>query len=155
MIGKTIGKYRVLGHAGSGGMGTVYRALDATLNREVAIKVLNPERTDPNSLTRFRTEATTLARLNHPAIATIYEMIEHDNDLRTVIDFVLGETLERLIGRVGALPPEQAVFIVDRVLSALAHTHRAGIVHCDIKPANVMVSADGAVKTMDFGTARM
>jgi hypothetical protein len=155
MTGKTIGKYRVLGHAGRGAMGTVYKALDATLNREVAIKILNSGRTDPDSLTRFRAEATTLATLNHPAIATIYELFEHDDDLLIVMEFVLGETLESFTARVGPLDPAQAVFIVDRVLSALAHTHRAGIVHCDIKPANVMVTTEGAVKTMDFGTARV
>ena len=154
MTGKTIGKYRVLGHLGSGGMGTVYKAVDETLDREVAIKVLNPGHADPAILARFRSEATTLARLNHPAIATIYELFECGEDLLIVMEFVVGETLEMLALRVGALAPEHAVFIVDRVLSALAHTHRAGIVHCDIKPANVMVTVDGGVKIMDFGTAR-
>jgi predicted Ser/Thr protein kinase len=155
LTGKTIGKYRVLAHVGAGGMGTVYKALDETLEREVAIKVLNPGLTDPKILTRFRVEATTLAKLNHPAIATIYELFECGDDLFIVMEFVRGETLERLTQRVGRLVPEQAVFIVDRVLAALAHTHRAGIVHCDIKPGNVMVTAQRGVKIMDFGTARV
>ena len=154
MIGKTIGKYRVLGRLGSGGMGTVYKAFDETLEREIALKVLNPGLTDPRILTRFRAEATTLAKLNHPAIATIYELFDCDGDLLIVMEFVRGETLEKLALRMGVLAPEQAVFIVNYMLSALAHSHRAGIVHCDIKPANVIVTAQGGVKVMDFGTAR-
>jgi eukaryotic-like serine/threonine-protein kinase len=155
MTGRTIGKYRVQGHLGAGAMGTVFKALDETLDREVAIKFLKPGLTDPDSLVRFRREATTLARLNHPAIATIYELFEHEIDLSIVMEFVLGETLEALTRRLGCLAPDQAVFIIDHVLSALAHTHTAGIVHCDIKPANVMVTAGGSVKIMDFGTARV
>jgi serine/threonine-protein kinase len=154
MTGKTIGKYRILGRLGSGGMGTVYEALDETLERQVAIKVLNRGLSDPAILRRFRTEATTLAKLNHPAIATIYELFQCEEELLIVMEFVRGETLEELTLRQGLLTLEQAVFVVDRVLSALAHTHRAGIVHCDIKPANIMITVQGGVKMMDFGTAR-
>ena len=154
MTGTTIGKYRILGRLASGGMGTVYKALDETLEREVAIKVLNRGLTDPAILKRFRTEATTLAKLNHPAIATIYELFQCGDQLLIVMEVVRGETLESLVARMGVLTPEQAVFVVDRVLSALAHTHRAGIVHCDIKPSNIMVGVQGGVKIMDFGTAR-
>ena len=154
MTGKTVGKYRILGCLGSGGTGTVYRAFDETLEREVAIKVLNQGQTDPKIFKRFRAEATTLAKLNHPAIATSYELLECDDELLIVMEFVRGETLERLALRMSLLTPEQALFVVDGVLSALAHTHRAGIVHCDIKPANIIVTAQGGVKIMDFGTAR-
>ena len=154
MTGKTVGKYRILGCLGSGGTGTVYRAFDETLEREVAIKVLNQDQTDPKILKRFRAEATTLAKLNHPAIATIYELLQCDDELLIVMEFVRGETLERLALRMSLLTPEQAVFVVDGVLSALAHTHRAGIVHCDIKPANIIVTVHAGVKIMDFGTAR-
>jgi serine/threonine-protein kinase len=154
VTGKTVGKYRILGCLGSGGTGTVYRAFDETLEREVAIKVLNKGQTDPKILKRFRAEATTLAKLNHPAIATIYELLQCDDELLIVMEFVRGETLERLALRMSLLTPEQAMFVVDGVLSALAHTHRAGIVHCDIKPANIIVTAHGGVKIMDFGTAR-
>jgi serine/threonine protein kinase len=155
MIGKTIGKYRVVGRLGRGGMGTVYKAVDETLDREVAIKVLNPELTDTRIMRRFRAEATTLAKLNHPDIATIYEFFRSENDLLLVMEFVRGETLEHICVRLAALPAESAASLVDKVLSALEHAHLASIVHCDIKPANVMVTKQGGVKIMDFGTARM
>jgi len=154
MIGQTIGKYRILQRLGSGGTGTVYMAFDESLEREVAIKVLNRGVTEPAILKRFRVEATTLAKLNHPAIATIYDFVECGDELLIVLEFVLGETLEALAERTSPLPLSRAVAIVDAVLSALAHTHHAGFAHCDIKPANVMITAQGDVKVMDFGTAR-
>ena len=84
MIGQTVGKYRILDRLGRGGMGTVYKAIDETLDREVAIKVLNPDLTDADVLKRFRAEAVTLARLNHPGIATIYELHRHGDELLMV-----------------------------------------------------------------------
>ncbi|HEV3140261.1 MAG TPA: serine/threonine-protein kinase, partial [Vicinamibacterales bacterium] len=155
MIGSVVGKYRIVGQLGRGAMGTVYRAVDETLYREVAIKILNPDLVDTPIMKRFRTEATVLARLNHPVIATIYELLQVDNDVLIVMELVPGETLERICTRAGSLGPAHAMFIVDRMLSALDHAHRAGVVHCDIKPANVMVTAHGDVKIMDFGTARV
>jgi serine/threonine-protein kinase len=155
MIGTTIGKYRFVARLGRGGMGTVYKAVDETLDREVAIKVLNPEISDAKLMTRFRAEATTLARLNHPQIATIYEIYVSDADLLMVMELVRGETLDQLSARVGPLSPEQAAILVAQVLGALGHAHRAGIVHRDLKPANVMITEAGAVKIMDFGIARV
>src|SRR5262245_46174377 len=155
MVGRTIGKYRIVGQLGRGGMGTVYKAVDETLDREVAIKVLNPELADTDIMKRFRAEATTLAKLNHPEIATIYELFRSDTDLLMVMEFVRGETLEHLSNRLGPLPPDRAASIIDRVLSALGHAHRAGVVHRDLKPANVMVTEVGGIKIMDFGIARV
>jgi hypothetical protein len=155
MIGQTIGKYRIVGQLGRGGMGTVYKAVDETLDREVAIKVLNPEVADAKIMTRFRAEATALARLNHPEIATIYELFRSETDLLMVMEFVRGETLDKISNRLGALPPDRAAYLLDKVLSALAHAHRAGIVHCDMKPANIMVTEHGGVKIMDFGVSRV
>src|SRR4029079_7870915 len=155
MIGQTIGKYRTVGQLGRGGMGTVYKAVDETLDREVAIKVLNPDVADAKIMTRFRAEATALARLNHPEIATIYELFRSETDLLMVMEFVRGETLDKISNRLGALPPDRAAYLLDKVLSALAHAHRAGIVHRDMKPANVMVTEHGGVKIMDFGIARV
>ena len=156
MIGTTVGKYRILGRLGRGGMGIVYKALDETLDREVAIKVLNPDVTDAELLKRFRAEAVSLARLNHPGIATIYELHRHGDDLLMVMEFVRGVTLQSLSERLGPLDPPQAAQICVQILDALAHAHRAGIVHRDLKPANVMVTDDtGTVKIMDFGIARV
>jgi serine/threonine-protein kinase len=155
MIGTTVGKYRILARLGRGGMGTVYRAVDETLDREVAIKVLNSEVSDAKLMARFRAEATMLAKLNHPGIATIYEIHKTDTDLMMVMELVSGETLDQLSVRLGPLPPERSAFLVAQVLEALGYAHRAGIVHRDLKPANVMVTDAGTVKIMDFGIARV
>jgi eukaryotic-like serine/threonine-protein kinase len=155
MIGRTVGKYRIIDRLGRGGMGTVYKAVDETLDREVAIKVLNPDLTDSELLKRFRAEAVTLARLNHPGIATLYELHRQEDDLLMVMEFVRGETFHDLSERLGPLAPPQAAHLCMQVLDALAHAHRAGVVHRDLKPANLMVSETGAVKVMDFGIARV
>ena len=136
-------------------MGTVYRAVDETLHREVAIKVLNAELNDPEVARRFRAEAITVARLNHPGIATIYELFEHDGQWLMVMEFVRGETLEHLVERLGPLPVEQAADLCMQALTALAHAHSMGVVHRDLKPANLMVTEAGIVKIMDFGIARV
>jgi eukaryotic-like serine/threonine-protein kinase len=155
MVGQTVGKYRIVLRLGRGGMGTVYKAVDQTLEREVAIKILNPDLADAEVLKRFRAEAVTLARLNHPNIATLYELTQHGDDLLMVMEFVRGETFDRLSDRLGPLPFERAAALCAQVLDALGHAHRAGIVHRDLKPANLMASDSGLVKVMDFGIARM
>ena len=155
MVGQNIGKYRVLDRIGRGGMGTVYRAMDETLHREVAIKVLNAELNDPAVARRFRAEAVTVARLNHPGIATVYELFQHEGQWLMVMEFVRGETLEGLVTRQGPLPVEQFVEISMQTLAALAHAHSLGVVHRDLKPANIMMAETGSVKVMDFGIARV
>ncbi len=136
-------------------MGTVYRAIDETLHREVAIKVLNAELNDPEVARRFRAEAITVARLSHPGIATIYELFQHEGQWLMVMEFVRGETLEGLVSRLGALPADRAAELCMQSLAALAHAHSMGVVHRDLKPANIMVTESGAVKIMDFGIARV
>jgi eukaryotic-like serine/threonine-protein kinase len=155
MLGRTVGKYRIVERLGRGGMGTVYKAVDETLDREVAIKVLNADLQDTELMKRFRAEAVTLARLNHHGIATLYELYRDDHDLLMVMEFVRGETLHDLLERVGALAPPQAAHLAVQVLDALSHAHRWGVVHRDLKPANVMVTDTGAVRVMDFGIARV
>lgn len=155
MLGKTVGKYRILERLGRGGMGVVYKALDETLDREVAIKVINSDLGETEVLKRFRAEAISLARLNHPGIATIYELHRTEDDLLMVMEFVRGETLQTLSERLGPLAPPQAAHLCTQVLDALGHAHRAGIVHRDLKPATIMVTDAGVVKVMDFGIARM
>ncbi len=155
MIGSIVGKYRIVDKLGRGGMGTVYKAVDETLDREVAIKVLNPDLTDADVLKRFRAEAVTLARLNHPGIATIYELHHQHDDLLMVMEFVRGETFHDLSDRLGAVAPPQAAHLCIQILDALVHAHRGGVVHRDLKPANLMITESGAVKVMDFGIARV
>ncbi len=155
MIGRTIGKYRIVGQLGRGGAGVVYKAVDETLHRDVAVKTLNPDLANTEVMSRFRAEATILARLNHPQIATIFELFRADGDLLMVMEFVRGESLDKLTERLGALSPERAAYIIDQILSALEHAHRGGVVHRDVKPANVMVTDEGSIKIMDFGIARV
>jgi serine/threonine-protein kinase len=155
MIGTTVGKYRIIGQLGRGGTGMVYRAIDETLGREVAVKTLNRGLGETDILKRFRAEATILARLNHPEIATIYELFRSETELLMVMELIRGETLEQLSSRLGPLPDDRAAYLIDRILSALEHAHRAGVVHRDMKPANVMVTDLGGVKIMDFGVARV
>jgi eukaryotic-like serine/threonine-protein kinase len=155
MVGQNVGKYRILDKIGRGGMGTVYKAVDETLHREVAIKVLNAELNDPEVARRFRSEAITVARLSHPGIATIYELFEYDSQWLMVMEFVRGETLENMIARMGALSAQRAAEFCMQALAALAHAHSMGVVHRDLKPANLMVTENGTVKVMDFGIARV
>src|SRR5689334_1332103 len=155
MVGQTVGKYRIVSRLGRGGMGTVYKAVDETLGREGAIKILNPDLADDEVLKRLRAEAVTLARLNHPNIATLYEFTQHEDDLLMVMEFVRGETFDRLWDRLGPVPFDRAAALCSQVLDALGHAHRAGVVHRDLKPANLMAADTGLVKVMDFGIARM
>jgi serine/threonine-protein kinase len=155
MVGKTVGKYRFVDKLGRGAMGTVYKAIDETLDRAVAIKILNPEFGDGDVIKRFRAEASMLAKLNHPAIATIYELHRADDDLLMVMEFVRGETLDELVQRAGPLEPERAAYLLAQVLEAIGHAHAAGVIHRDLKPSNVMVTETGTAKVMDFGIARV
>ncbi len=154
VIGKTVGKYRIVARLGRGGMGTVYKAIDTSLQREVAIKILNADQADTATAARFRAEATILASLNHPEIATIHEFFPSETDLLMVVEFVRGATLENVSNALGPMPTDQSAYVIDKMLSALEHTHRAGIVHRDLKPANVMITEHGGIKIMDFGVAR-
>ena len=153
MIGKTIGKYRFVEELGRGPLGIVYKATDETLDREVAVKVLNPELSNSERMKHFQTEATTLARLHHSDIATIHEIHRTDTDLLMVMEFVKGETLEHLSQRCGPLPAERAAYLVAQVLGALEHAHSAGVVHRDLTPSSVTVTEHGSIKVMDFGMA--
>ena len=155
MVGRTIGKYRIVEQIGRGGMGTVYKALDETLDRTVAIKVLNADLLDQDSVERFRREAVTLARLSHPRIGAIHELTRDGHDLLMVMEFIAGETFEKLIERSSPLAIPDAVRLCAQVLDGLQYAHNAGVVHRDLKPANVIVTPSGDVKIMDFGIARV
>ena len=153
MLGTTIGKYRIVGTLGRGATGTVYKAVDESLGRDVALKILNRDGVEPEIGRRFQTEAAVLASVNHPGIATIYDLVTTPTQLVMVMELVRGETLEQLCDRVGPLSLDRAAYVIDQILSALEHAHRAGVVHRDLKPANVMLTEMG-LKIMDFGVAR-
>jgi eukaryotic-like serine/threonine-protein kinase len=155
LLGKSLGRYRILSLLGRGGMGEVYRAKDATLGRDVAIKVLPSDFSiDRDQLRRFEQEARAASALNHPNIITIHEFGQEDGVRFIVSEFIEGETLRRWISseRISAAEiPEIAI----QITSALNAAHEAGILHRDIKPENVMVRPDGLVKVLDFGLAKL
>lgn len=152
--GSQLGPYHILAPLGAGGMGEVYRATDARLRREVALKVL-PEAvaTDPQRLSRFAREAQLLAALNHTNIAAIYGFEESSNTHALVMELVEGITLAERIKQ-GALPLDEAIPIARQIAEALEYAHERGIVHRDLKPANVKITPDGTVKVLDFGLAK-
>ena len=154
-IGDTIGQYRVTQLIGQGGMGEVYKAIDTMIEREVAIKVLRPEiARQKNLVERFRAEAVTLAKLNHPGIATLYSFMQEGDRYYMVLEYVPGKTLERIEQERGALDYKTAVPLLVRILEAMQSAHEMGIMHRDVKPANIMLTTWGTVKLMDFGIAR-
>lgn len=149
-------QYKISAKIGEGGMGVVYKAIDLTLNREVALKMIRPALLDdPDILQRFRREAKVLARLNHPNIATLYNLIDTDEGQCMVMEFVEGEALDKIVRRYGALPVEQAVQLIMQALEGLSHAHQRNVLHRDLKPSNLMLTRDGTVKIMDFGIARL
>ena len=152
--GTPLGRYQIIGPLGAGGMGEVYRAQDARLDREVAIKMLPAELArDPEALARFEREAKLLAALNHPHIATIHGLEQSDRDESyLILELVEGQPLtERLLD--GPLPVGEALRVGAQVSEALEAAHERGVIHRDLKPANVMVSPRGWVKVLDFGLA--
>jgi serine/threonine-protein kinase len=155
MIGQTLGHYKIVAKLGAGGMGEVYRAEDTRLDREVAIKTLPEEFTaDAERLARFDREAKVLASLNHPNIASIYDLATHGETHFLVLELVEGESLFDRIAR-GPIPPDEALGLSLQIIEALDAAHAHGIVHRDLKPANVMLMKDGTVKVLDFGLAKV
>jgi serine/threonine-protein kinase len=156
MIGTLVGNYKIVERIGEGGMGQVFRAVDTMLERDVAIKALHRHLTqDASRLQRFRSEAVTLAKLNHPNIATLYSFLEHQGDYYMVMEFVDGETFESLLKRQGALPLRVALELFCQSLRGFEHAHQKQVIHRDIKPSNLMLNSNGVVKITDFGVARV
>jgi len=156
LIGSMVGQYRIVAKLGAGGMGVVYKAVDTMIEREVAIKMLHPEiARQPNLLDRFRSEAKTVAKLNHSGIATLYNFTQQGPNYFMVMEYVPGKTLEAVERERGALPWQTAVPLAAKILEAIQPAHDIGIVHRDIKPANIMLTTWGTVKVMDFGISRM
>jgi serine/threonine-protein kinase len=147
------GRYELAERVGSGGMGEVYRARDRALDRIVAVKVPSLEASDA-ARERFRREARAAARLDHPNIVRVYDWDEQDGAAYIVMEFVDGRSLHQILVERGRLDPREAAEIGVQIADALEHAHQRGVVHRDVKPANVLVTADGLVKVTDFGIAR-
>ena len=149
--GQTLGKYRIIEPLGSGGFGTVYLAEDTWIDKRVAIKVPHRQSLDFGELLR---EPRLLASLNHPNIVTVITAEKQDNVFFIVMEYVPGETLETIIANKGALDLPQALDYTCQILNAVEHAHAQGVIHRDLRPANVFVTDTGLLKVGDFGTSR-
>ena len=156
MIGKSILHYKIIEQLGQGGMGIVYLALDTKLDRQVAIKFL-PEHIASNAdeRKRFEIEARAAAALNHPNIATIYNIEEAEGEIFLVMEYISGQTLADYVGTQHVVSLQDALSIAIQIAEGLQAAHEKGIVHRDIKPSNIMLTEKGKVKIMDFGLAKM
>ena len=154
MIGQMLGPYRVLEKLGKGGMGEVYKARDTRLDRSVAIKVLPPQTlADDAARARLLREARLASQLNHPHICTIHEVGEADGQAYIAMEFVEGQPLSARLAE-GPLPPAEVLRYGQQLADALAHAHARGIVHRDLKSANVVLTPEGRAKVLDFGLAK-
>ena len=155
MIGETLSHFEIQEFIGKGGFGEVYRARDTELDRPVALKVL-PEAVsaDPAGRARFRREARAASRLSHPNICTVYEFGEQDARTFIAMELVAGRTLKERISE-SPLAPKEALDVAIQIAEGLAAAHALGILHLDIKSANIVLTANGTVKILDFGLARL
>jgi len=148
-------RYQLLEKLGSGGMADVFRARDLMLDRYVAIKVLRKDYSiNPDFQNHFRMEARSAANLSHPNIVTVHDFGFADNLLYIVMEFIPGKDLKQLIRERGRFSVEAGIPLITQACAGLGYAHRAGLVHCDVKPHNMLVSPDGRLKVTDFGIAR-
>jgi serine/threonine protein kinase len=155
MIGQKLGHNRIVEKIGEGGMGMVYRGEDEHLRRDVAIKILPPgSLADESERRRFRREALALSRLSHPNIEVVYDFDTDSGVDYLVMEYLRGNTLKQMLAG-GELPEKDILRLGTQIAEGLAAAHAKGIVHCDLKPANIMVDAEGRIKILDFGLARL
>lgn len=156
MIGHILdNRYKILEKVGTGGMASVYKARDILLDRIVAVKILDSKYSkDRDFVVRFHQEAQAAAKLSHPNIVNMYDVGFDQGVHYLVMEFVRGETLKDYIDKHGHLQTRTAIQITFDIGDALTHAHANGIVHCDIKPHNILVTEDGRIKVADFGIAR-
>src|SRR5262245_33431380 len=151
--GQRLGRFQIVAPLGAGGMGEVYRAHDPRLGRDVAVKVLpQPLIAAPEARARFEREARTISQLNHPHICTLYDLGQEDGVDYLVMELVEGETLAHRLEK-GPVPLAEVLTLGRQISEALDRAHRAGVVHRDLKPGNIMLTRTGA-KLLDFGLAR-
>jgi len=152
--GDEVGRYRVEDFVAEGGMGQVFRAWDAILERPVALKVIRGDQAgDRAALSRFQREAQILAKLDHPGICHVYDWLDHHGTLVMAMEWIEGEPLSALIGR-GPLPIPQVIRLLKEVAMALVAAHAKGVIHRDLKPSNILVTKGGSAKVLDFGLAK-
>lgn len=157
MSGETIlnGRYRLISQHGSGGMAVIYKAQDIALGRTVAVKILRPSLTaDPTFIVRFQNEARSIANLSHPNIVTVHDVGSDGPTHYMVMEFVEGQDLKKIIRAQGAMSVDRALNYAIGVCAGIGFAHRAGLVHADIKPQNVLINKDDIVKITDFGIAQ-
>ena len=157
IIGRVLSRYRILDEVGRGGMAVVYRGMDEALGREVAVKVLHIHLSDDTeSRARLRREAQAVAKLRHDNILEIFDFAgEGEKESFIVTEFIRGQTLTAFLAKHRIPVPEMAALVAAEVAGALAHAHRYGVIHRDVKPENVMIRDDGRVKLTDFGIAQI
>lgn len=157
MIGKKIQNYEIISSIGEGGMGKVYLARHLTLDRKVAVKVLNPDFAFNEELRmRFINEAKVLSALTHQNIVTLYDFTEFENNLVIIMEYVEGNSLEHVITNlIGAIPEVRSIKIFEQILNAFSFAHSKGVVHRDIKPSNILLQSDDVPKILDFGIAKI
>jgi eukaryotic-like serine/threonine-protein kinase len=151
-----IGKYRILQRIGRGGMGTVFKADDPVLDRLVALKVISSDIDATEELkARFYREAQACAKLNHPNVVTVHDLGEDQDRLFIVMEFLEGEELKLIIAQRRDLPVERKLGLMVQVCDGLYYAHQKGVIHRDMKPANIFVLRNGQAKILDFGIARL
>jgi serine/threonine protein kinase len=157
MIGKQIQNYRIERLIGEGGMGNVYLGVHTLIGRKVAIKALNPGLAkNPEIRERFKNEASMLSQLHHPNIVQLYDYVEMDDGIFLVMEYAEGQPLDEYIEKVtGPIPEEKALPLFAKILDGVAYAHKKNVVHRDIKPSNIIVNAEGKVKILDFGIAKI
>lgn len=149
------GRYRLVAQQGSGGMAVIYKAIDQALGRTVAVKILRPSLTnDPAFLARFRNEARSVANLAHPNIVTVHDVGSDGSTHYIVMEFVEGTDLKKIIKAEGALDINRALNLAIQICGGIGFAHRAGLVHADVKPQNILVTSEDVVKVTDFGIAQ-
>lgn len=155
MIGSVIENYKIISMLGEGGMGVVYKALDMKLERFVALKILGSQAVNnPQFIERFKREARNQAKLNHPNIVPVYGFTDQNGILGIAMEFVEGETLERMVIRKKRLEPFEALSIAKQICAGVGYAHSRGFIHRDIKPSNIIINREGVVKIMDFGISK-
>ncbi len=148
-------RYELVAQQGSGGMSVIYRALDRSLGRVVAIKILRPNLTsDPAFLAKFQQEARSIAKMAHPNIVTVHDVGHDGATYYIVMEMITGSDLKRLIKRRGALPLDKALDYAIQLCAGLGFAHRSRLVHADVKPQNILINREGVLKVTDFGIAQ-